>query len=476
MTKAVDIPLDLSKGSIAINTSAGSYTVGGGAATLFDAATDHLVISLSETGPTVNTIAVTGSVPVSITLSGVNIDVRAVSDACAFDMTGATVSLTIAGTNTLKSGYGRAGLQVPSSATLTIDAASAADSLTSIGGFYGAGIGGGDGSSSAGGNITLNGGTVNAQGGFQAAGIGGGRSGAGGNITINSGLVNAQGSTYGAGIGGGHGGSGQNTALNGGTINAQGGFYAAGIGGGANSDVIGNTSDGAGGTIVISGGKVSATGGVNDLGVFGIGGGAGIGSSGNCGVTGNITVTGDAAVEAIGGAGGGAGIGTGGNDGSGWQAGRIVITGKIISTGMLTAKEVKAIGSGDYGEYGQGSAIGFGGVNEGGSNAGEGIPIPYETTVTYHAVTVSANAGGAITAFPVSNNPAQIPSGANQTFKIAPNAGYKIVSVTVDDVNVGAATSWTIPNITDNTRTIAATFAAAVSDAPTNVNAANSGI
>jgi hypothetical protein len=461
MAKAANLPLDLSKGNIVINTAAGNYTVGDGAATLFNTVADNLVISSSETGATANTIAVTGSTPVNIVLSGVNIDVSATSYACAFDMTGATVSLTIAGTNTLKSGYGRAGLQVPGNATLTIDAtANTAGVLTATGGFYGAGIGGGD---NAGGNITINGGTVNAQGGFQAAGIGGGRNGGGGNITINSGTVNAQGSTEGAGIGGGYNASGQNTTINGGAVNAQGGLYAAGIGGGTGNDTgrsAKNNACGAGSAIVISAGTVKATGGINEWAVFGTGGGAGIGSGGNCGVTGNITLTGNAAVEAIGGAGGGAGIGTGGNDGSNWQAGRIVITGKVISTGTPVANEVKAIGSGDYGEYGQGSAIGFGGINEGSADAGEGKPIPHETTVTYHTVTVSSGKGGAITTFPVNNNPVQVPSGANQTFKITPDAGYKIVSVTVDGVNAGAVTSWTLPNITDNTRTITATFAA----------------
>ncbi|MDR0247065.1 MAG: hypothetical protein LBI16_01525 [Burkholderiales bacterium] len=471
MAKAADIPLDISKGHIAINTNAGSYTVGDSVATLFDTVTNNLVISQSGTGSTINTITVTGITPINIMLSGVNIDVSATSYACAFDMTGATVNLTIAGTNTLKSSYSRAGLQVSSNATLTINAAKGTeDSLTTNGGFYGAGIGGGD---SASGNITINGGTVNAQGGYHAAGIGGGRNSAGGNITINGGMVNAQGSTEGAGIGGGHRGSGQNTTINGGTANARGGFYAAGIGGG---------TSGAGGAIVISGGAVTAIGGVNDLAVFGTGGGAGIGSGGNCGVTGNITVAGNAAVEAIGGAGGGAGIGTGGNDGSGWQAGRIIIPGKVISTGTPVAREVKAVGTADYGEYGQGPAIGFGGVNEGGPDAGEGKPIPYETTATYYTVAISAgagtNVGGVITAFPASNHPAQVPHGANQTFKITPNTGYKIVSVTVDGVNVGAVTSWTIPNITDNTRTITAAFAliAAVTDTPANVSAASSGI
>ena len=91
----------------------------------------------------------------------------------------------------------------------------------------GAGIGGGDQENC--GNITINGGTVNATG-NKGAGIGGGREGNGGTITINGGTVNATGEGGGAGIGGGIYGNGGNITINGGTINASGASGGAGIG------------------------------------------------------------------------------------------------------------------------------------------------------------------------------------------------------------------------------------------------------
>ena len=76
--------------------------------------------------------------------------------------------------------------------------------LTATGGVWGAGIGGGY--NSAGGVITINGGSVTATGGDSGAGIGGGEYGAGGFVTINGGLVTATGGRRGAGIGGGYDG------------------------------------------------------------------------------------------------------------------------------------------------------------------------------------------------------------------------------------------------------------------------------
>ena len=79
--------------------------------------------------------------------------------------------------------------------------------LSANGNHYAAGIGGGDGED--GGNITINGGIINATATIvgnpnAGAGIGGGNYAAGGNITINGGIVNAQGAYHGAGIGGGY--------------------------------------------------------------------------------------------------------------------------------------------------------------------------------------------------------------------------------------------------------------------------------
>ncbi|MDR1984310.1 MAG: carbohydrate-binding domain-containing protein, partial [Prevotellaceae bacterium] len=232
---------NINSGSVNITTG-GTYTINGtGAATT-------------------NCITVSSGVVADITLNNVNIDVNTISGACAFDMTGATVNLTLTGDNILKSGDYKAGLQVTVGAILAIDGTG---SLTANGGNFGAGIGGGNGSD--GGSITINGGTVTATGKW-GAGIGGGYTGSGGNISISGGTVMANGGYGGAGIGGGYTGSGGNISISGGTVTATGGIYAAGIGGG---------SSGTGGSITISGGTVTATGSIYAAGIGGGDGGSG---------------------------------------------------------------------------------------------------------------------------------------------------------------------------------------------------------
>ena len=72
--------------------------------------------------------------------------------------------------------------------------------VTSNGGEYGAGIGGGN--SGNGGTVTVYGGTINTTGGLGASGIGNGNSGSGGTVTVYGGTVNAIGSYPGNGISG----------------------------------------------------------------------------------------------------------------------------------------------------------------------------------------------------------------------------------------------------------------------------------
>ena len=102
----------------------------------------------------------------------------------------------------------------------------------------GTGIGGGI--NGSGEDITINGGTVTADGGVNAAGIGGGGDGNGEDITITGGTVNASG-WAGAGIGGGVDGSGSNVTVSGAaqvtaTAGKSNGYYGAGatIGDGGN--------------------------------------------------------------------------------------------------------------------------------------------------------------------------------------------------------------------------------------------------
>lgn len=126
-------------------------------------------------------------------------------------------------------------------------------SVEAKGGWHAAGIGGGEGQSGE--TVIINGGYVKATGGLDGAGIGGGNGGHGGNITINGGTVDAVSGGSSAGIGGGYNGSGGNITVNGGTVVAAGYNGGAGIGGGRN----GRGGNVTGGKIAINGGNVKAT-------------------------------------------------------------------------------------------------------------------------------------------------------------------------------------------------------------------------
>ncbi len=139
------------------------------------------------------------------------------------------------------------GIDVSKGSSLTIYAQSDGDDAGVLNAFASgqdydaAGIGG---SNNSAGTITINGGNIKAQGGFNGAGIGGGN-GSGGNITIN----------------GGTGGSAGNITINGGTVTAVGNWYVPGIGSG-----VGGTD----GNITINGGIVRSEGGYNgDNGISG---------------------------------------------------------------------------------------------------------------------------------------------------------------------------------------------------------------
>ncbi len=254
-----------------------------------------------------------------------NLTLRAVGDGqCAFALTGrpSSVSLSLAGTNTLVSGFGRAGLEVTARQALSVTnvPCDEAASLVTVGGTYGAGIGGSH--EDSGGTIKISGGQVSARGGSNGAGIGGGSLGAGGTVTVFGGQVSAKSDRYGAGIGGGYCGAGGAVEILGGQVSATGGSYGAGIGGG---------SFGTGGTATISGGEVAAIGG---------GGGAGIGG-GEDGAGGMTTIVGGF-VTAVG-RDYGAGIG----GGSGGASGTNIITGgTVIAQG---AGKGAAIGPGLHG-------------------------------------------------------------------------------------------------------------------------------
>ena len=176
--------------------------------------------------------------------------------------------------------------------------------IEAVGSRYAAGIGS---ASKACSRITINGGNVKVTGGESGAGIGNGSNAdAGGVISITGGTVSATGGYDGAGIGSGL----QNPTrkdppeviISGGKVTAKGGAFGAGIGGGFNAN---------GGKVTISGGVVNTTGGAGSDFFKYYGGGAGIGG-GAMGNGGNVRIT-EGHVNAIG-TGGGKGIGQGGRD------------------------------------------------------------------------------------------------------------------------------------------------------------------
>lgn len=139
--------------------------------------------------------------------------------------------------------------------------------ITAVGGKEAAGIGGGSGCAAT---VIINGGKITATGGIMGAGIGSGTDNSS-NVTINGGSVTAIGGDGGAGIGGGEGNSNSTVTITGGILNATGGNDASGIGGGKFHH----------GTVTITGGSVTAAGGSNAAGIGG-------GYYGN----GDVTITG----------------------------------------------------------------------------------------------------------------------------------------------------------------------------------------
>ena len=288
---------DISKGDITVNAESGGQTVrqGGGAAVPDSAPV--ITGTSKENNVTIN--ADSGQTA-SVTLSGVNIDVRDKGKAAVSTTGEGNVSIELNGGSTLRSGYEHAGLEKNNGGSLTIADEDKNGKLTAWGGQQGAGIGGGSGKDGS--NIFITGGGVNAIGGLAAAGIGGGLGGNGSNITISGGKVGATNGLNGAGIGGGQHGSGSNITISGGEVNAIGGESGAGIGGG-------HTGDGS--DITISGGEVSASGGKSGAGI-----GGGVYGKGE-----GITVSGNAQLKVRGGRvqgdyGTGAGIGGGGSYGT----------------------------------------------------------------------------------------------------------------------------------------------------------------
>lgn len=197
------------------------------------------------TGTTTNGIYISNGVTVDLTIENLNITKSEDISSCISVGYGATLNLTVKGENNLKAtGWGSAGIEVmgQTKATLRITSASTG-TLTAVGGYGskkfgsygGAGIGGmaritSDIRKIYVGDIIIEGGTVNAVGGYQAAGIGGTIGESGADITITGGTVNATGGSGGAGIGGGFNGNVDSITISGGTVTANAGKKAAAIG------------------------------------------------------------------------------------------------------------------------------------------------------------------------------------------------------------------------------------------------------
>jgi len=275
------------------------WTYSNGLYTIYRSANVTVTGSNQQPSPSQRRIEVAqNATGVNITLDGAIITGLGENQSALLLNAGADVTLTLAaGTvNTLTGGTNWAGIQT-TSATLAIDGTG---SLQARGGYLAAGIGGfrvGSGGTNGGGTLTIHNGTITATGGVGGAGIGGGYRGEGGAITIRGGVVTATGGVDGAGIGGGSGGEGGTITIRGGVVTATGGDKGAGIGGGRG---------GAGDRVFINGGVVTATGGDR---------GAGIGGGGAGGAGGAVTISGGVVTAT--GVDGGAGIGAGveGNSG-----------------------------------------------------------------------------------------------------------------------------------------------------------------
>ena len=284
---------DLEKGSITVDAGDSGQTVTQGSTSTPDEA-PVITQSSAETSNTITINASEENATANVTISNVNINASGAAIATSGK---GNVNIELDGTNTLKSGSDHAGLEKSIDGKLTITDENENGKLSAIGGYSGAGIGGGD--QGNGSNITITGGEITAVGGKYGAGIGGGYHGNGSNITITGGKVTATGREHGAGIGGGAYAGGNDITITGGKVTATGGEYGAGIGGG---------NQGNGSSITITGGEVTAAGGTNGAGI-----GGGLQKNGE-----KITVSGDATIKVQGGPtnkwdGAGAGIGNGGS-------------------------------------------------------------------------------------------------------------------------------------------------------------------
>lgn len=320
--------------------------------------TDTVIKSKDSSTASSNTVTIDADEgkTVNVTLDNVTINVdegykygydsNAYKTAVSVTGSGNT-NIELNGNNTLKSGYGHAGLEhnkTDDSGTLTLQdeknddgsakgsASDTTGSLTATGGYHSAGIGGSD---KQDGQATITGGEITATGGNGAAGIGGGAGdtdavGGDGDVTISGGTITATGGSLGAGIGGGAYGNGTVTVTDGDITAKATDNYGAGIGGGFGA-IPKDTLIGGNGTVTISGGTITeASGGYMAAGI----------GSGYQGL-GTVTIEGDAVIKNAQGGEAGAGIGSGTYGDS-----NILIRGNAVIENAESSANGAGIGSG----------------------------------------------------------------------------------------------------------------------------------
>lgn len=320
----------------------------------------------------------------TVTIEDVNIDVSGGeygTGKAAMSVEGAgNTTLKLEGDNTLKSGWGRAGVEKndeTSSGKLTITAEDTSSSLNAVGGQEAAGIGGGGYRQSTS-KLEISNGKIYAEGGSRGAGIGGGSIGGNGEVTISGGEVTAYGAYGGAGIGGGSNeGSGKVTIKNG-KVTAKTSSWAAAIGGGS----LGS------GDVTILDGTVNATpvDNRNDNSVTGIGGGPDSTDKSTVRILGGV-------INAVG-CGYGSGIGGGHGD---TQVAEVEIGG---------GAQVTAKGGPGYASLGAGAAIGTGGGVRG--KAGKELDVNTSGGGTVTRIASNSSAGHVHTWTLVSSTPAAV--------------------------------------------------------------------
>ncbi|AWB90186.1 InlB B-repeat-containing protein [Homoserinimonas hongtaonis] len=180
-------------------------------------------------------LTIGGTVVLGADISGGGVEIPNPNDV-VLDLAGFT--LTVQGAGAAGSAGGKAGIEVPVGASLTINGPGV---LRANGGGGGAGIGGSHGQ--ANGAITINGGTIEANGDYRSAGIGTGDSAPAGSelVTINGGTVTALGGYIGAALGSGASAVAPPITINGGTVRAGAALPYQGMGIGAGEQGIAST-------------------------------------------------------------------------------------------------------------------------------------------------------------------------------------------------------------------------------------------